>query len=246
MKKLTVLGIVLCGLALAACGKGGDDDDDNFSINDSTGSGSETLRVTASITVVGDGTPDDLSAEATITVRDSGSVPASEAVVTLSWPDGQVDLVEDPPGTGIFVVDSADELPFALGYGLHIERGSDLVDDVVIAAPELHEITAPERFTNHFAQQPMDVEWTGANTADEFRVELDSNPDPHTTWQSGDPGTFRIEGTFFASAGSATYIEMVTVRRKKTLQLTGTLPASTLVLEIRQDRGDIAINPPAP
>lgn len=242
MKTLAIA--VLAATALAGCGKG-DDDDDGFQVKDSTGSGSETLQVTASVELVGNGSADteELEPTVTIAVKDQGSVPASEAVVTLQFESGSIELVENPAGTGIFTIASGDELPWSPAYGLTVARGSDVVEDVVIASPDLHEVTNPARFDNHFAEQPLDVEWTGADTADEYRIELESNPDPQTAWQDGDPGSFRIEGSYFA-AGNGAYTEVLTVRRKKTLGLTGTLPASKLVLEIRQEVDPIAINPP--
>lgn len=244
MRRFAGMVALLVGTTLAvACGNDGDNNGGPIKVEDRTGTGSETLRVTASIQISGDGTSQNLAAGTTIAIKDQQGIPASAAVVTLSWLGGDLELLEDPAGTGIFVVPGGSTLPWSEAYALTVERGADTLEGVTIASPALHEITAPQRFDNHYAQQPLDVEWTGADTADQFRVELDANQSPHTAWQDGDPGSFRIEGQFFAPATGA-YTEIVTVRRKKTLALTGTLPQSSLAVEIQQDIDPIAINPP--
>jgi hypothetical protein len=176
-------------------------------------------------------------------VRDEANVPASAATVTLHWPDGQIILLEDPVGTGIFQIPSGEELPWAEAYGLSIERGEDYLDKITITSPTLHEITSPDRFYNHYALQPLDVEWTGGDTAEEYRVVTQTNGFD-SNWIEGDPGLFRIEGPNFAQAGGA-YMESVTVRRRKALELTGALPQSSLTLEVLQEVDPIAVNPPA-
>jgi hypothetical protein len=209
------LGVLLAALAAlalssAACsGGGGDDDDDDGGFSDDGGSGTQTLRITAALSV---GPTGDFLAN--VNVLTSQSTVVSGATVTLRTPDGDLALVEQPVGFGTYVLPAGDH-EYAAGFGLEIDAGADgNATGIGFDAPGLTEVLAPLDQTTLPVNQDINVTWAGRG-ADQHRFELTVN-DYDSGYVEGDTGSDVILAAVVTSAAT----ETLTIRRRKELDIT--------------------------
>jgi hypothetical protein len=210
---LTNLGVLLAALTLctAACsgGGGGDDDDDDGGFSDDGGSGTQTLRITAAMSVNPSG-----DFQANVNVLTSQSTVISGATVTLRTPTGDVTLVEQPVGFGTYVLPAGDH-EYAAGFGLEIDAGAEgNVTGVGFNAPGLTDVLAPLDQTTLPVNQDINVSWAGRG-ADQHRLELTVN-DYDSGYVDGDTGSDVILAAVVTSAAT----ETLTIRRRKEMDIT--------------------------
>ena len=114
-----------------------------------------------------------------MTIRDQAGNVVTDAEVTISWREfsrpnsdnivrSQSLTIQDL-NTNVYEVpgflSEDDEIPWASGYTFNIQRGSDSIEDVTVRSPDLHEILNPTRDTVAPAFQPLEVTWSGTDTA---------------------------------------------------------------------------------
>lgn len=211
---------LLAGSLVAAACSGGGGGAGGGGFSDYGGDGTGTLKVVASVSVE-DGDLDSVN----VALTDANNSAVSGATVTLTTPEGEVQLVEQTVGLGFYELPSG-TYAYAPGYRLDVERIDDAATNVTIAAPDLTQVTQPESQGAVFQNQPAEVLWDGEG-ADQHRLELTLN-DFDSGWVDGDPGSYVIQGMFLTTAGT----ETLTVRRRKTMPITAGRPGSEFRIDL--------------
>lgn len=223
--------LLLAASCLAAACSGGGGGGGGGGFSDSGGTGTNSLKVTAALTVE-DGSFD----AANVAVADAASSVVSGATVILTTPTGPIPLVESPVGFGVYVLPAGTH-PYEAGYRLDVDKGADHADGISIQAPSATDVTSPASQANLPDHAAIDVVW-GGRGADDHRLELLINH-YDSDWTAGDTGAATIDAAVVNTAG----VETLTVRRRKIVPITAGRPGSQISIELKDTVSPIAITP---
>lgn len=216
--KLAIL-ISLAAFMLLSCGGNSTNPGTNTIID--PGSGSNSLVVTAMVS------GSDLGAGQfnsifSVTILDSLGSFVNDAQVTIAHSAlNVITLPWDPlqPGTYIDSVNSYNSGT----YTLNITRGTDIVSNAVVVAPDVHTITSPTTSVVLRPDLPFNVTWVRAVAADEAEVQtLDLNP-----VITADNGTYSVPASNVSRPD-----QRVWVRRRNNATPLGTRVGSNFTAEI--------------
>jgi hypothetical protein len=150
--------IVLIAIVAAACGGTSHSGVER----NRAGSGTSTLRVTASVDVTNSATAPVTNYQ--VDLRDGLGAIVSGATVTVHDSGlGDVALAETSTGSGRYT-GSKTAVPGG-DLSLQVVRGADSVSGVVVGYPGAHSVNAPALNATVTANQPMDLSWTTPTTA---------------------------------------------------------------------------------
>lgn len=216
--KLAIL-ISLAAFMLLSCGGNSTNPGTNTIID--PGSGSNSLVVTAMVS------GSDLGAGQfnsifSVTILDSLGSFVNDAQVTIAHSAlNVITLPWDPlqPGTYIDSVNSYNSGT----YTLNITRGTDIVSNAVVVAPDVHTITSPTTSVVLRPELPFNVTWVRAVAADEAEVQtLDLTP-----VITADNGTYSVPASNVSRPD-----QRVWVRRRNNATPLGTRVGSNFRAEI--------------
>ena len=199
--------IVLIAALAAACGGSSHSAVDR----NHAGSGTSTLRVTASVDVTNSATAPVTNYQ--VDLRDGVGAIVSGATVTL----GDVALTETATGSGRYTA-SKTVLPGG-DLSLSVVRGADGVSGVVVGYPGAHSVNAPALNATVTANQPLDLSWTTPTTAKAATITTRDY-----TIQVPDTGSYTIP----AANNPPRTSQRVILARTNELDIAGALPTSRL------------------
>ena len=204
--------IVLIAALAAACGGTSHSAVDR----NHAGSGTSTLRVTASVDVTNSATAPVTNYQ--VDLRDGLGAIVSGATVTVhDSGQGDVPLAETAAGSGRYT-NSKTALPGG-DLTLTVVHGADGVSGVVVGYPGAHSVNAPALNATVTANQPLDVSWTTPTTAKAATITTRDY-----TIQVPDTGAYTIPA---ANNPPRTGQRVILVRSNE-LDIAGALPTSRL------------------
>jgi hypothetical protein len=180
------------------------------------GSGTSTLRVTASVDVTNSATAPVTNYQ--IDLRDGLGAIVSGATVTVhDSGQGDVALTEATAGTGRYTA-SKSALPGG-DLSLQVVQGADAVSGVVVGYPGAHSLSAPALNATVTANQPLDLSWTTPTMAKAATITTRDY-----TIQVPDTGSYAIP----AANNPPRANQRVIMARTNEVDVGGALPTSRL------------------
>jgi hypothetical protein len=219
--------LTLAAAAALACGS--TSSNNAATSRNNPGAGTSTLKVQGDInatqTMGATAAPQTTFA---VTVTDGSGANVSGATVTVlnrSVPDGVVNLVETPAGSGRY---SATVALFAVGdFQMNVAKGTDSVQGVVVGAPGMATINAPVMGSTPLtvpANQDLQISWTTPAVAKQVTV---STRD--MTFTAPDTGAY----TIVAAQNPARINQRLRIDRFNEVEAAGGLVGSRLSVMYR-------------
>lgn len=230
MKRLTYTLLTLCLLAfLTACGS------DSTNPNAIVQTGSNSLIVNADVDASDQG-GGQFQTDFSVILQDSLSAVVTDALVNM-WHSaiGSIQLTHDTLNPGTY---NASRNTYTQGtYSLTISRGTDIVANVFVVAPDLHTITFPTTSDTLAVNTAFTVLYNRLVAADIVEVETrDWGPTLSTSVGETDDGSFVV-----AASNTTRDDQRVRVWRRNSTDITVAWSASTFDARIRNSVSPIVV-----
>jgi hypothetical protein len=229
----SILPVFFLTAIMAVSGGCGEDDLD---VGSSSGSGSNTLRVDATIEVI-NRSPNaarssDYDTQVDVEVRMGGS-GVSDAVVMVETALGTIELTEANSGEY-----RGSQSGYARVFQLSVDAGDDYLRDVSVTGPEIHVFAEPNQGGEQPANTPMVVRWSpsGADRAEVSVAEMDLTV-------ISDTGEYTVLGQHLEAEAGDVEEEVIELWRTSALTPSGTTTGSEVSVTVRNTLDIFVVGP---